>query len=422
MLVVLGGCATSEFQAEARSGGGQFASAAPPAPRPVPIGGTANQAPRQLVVAAPAAPAAASPDRRAPAPPPVYVILQPANGTGPAVAQAQLTLPAPQMQVAAAPVKAAAAPAGSDAAAALPPAPPSSAFTRMSASAVAPAGASGEPTVPAEGVAEPTVRSAALAQRPQELPAAAEAAADTAAATPNALPAAGVALAGSVEEARVPAGEAAAAACRSGAEIRFVNSKRVSLHYDLKGDGAADVAGVDLWCTRDGRTWTRRELQSQDTSACVTEVEDEDLYGFTLVPRAGAKGARPPQDGDRPQVWMEVDVTKPTVRLLGVEAEKKGGRSQLTVRWRATDKNLGARPVSLSYAAEPAGPWEPIVTAVENTGRYVWAVPAHAPRRLYLRVEATDLAGNAGSAQTPDPIGDEPAAPTVSIRAVEAVD
>src|SRR5262249_62237138 len=85
MLVMLSGCATGEI----RPVDGQFATGAP-------------------------APAASAPAARAvarPPAPPVYVVLTPVNGTGPAVAQAHLTLPAPVAPVAAAPADPAGAPA-----------------------------------------------------------------------------------------------------------------------------------------------------------------------------------------------------------------------------------------------------------------------------------------------------------------------
>jgi hypothetical protein len=204
------------------------------------------------------------------------------------------------------------------------------------------------------------------------------------------------------------------------AEVRLVNSKHISLNYEVKGVGPSGITDVELWCTRDGRTWKKLETLHQKTPPCVVDVADEDLYGFTLVVRTGAGLGKAPQEGDPPQVWVEVDTTRPTVRLLGVEAAKGSTGRQLTIRWKAADKNMAARPITLTYAAQAEGPWLPVAGPLENTGHYVWQVPAEVPHRLFLRVEAADQVGNVGSAQTPDALLDDTSQPTVSILQVES--
>src|SRR5205823_11059245 len=112
--------------------------------------------------------------------------------------------------------------------------------------------------------------------------------------------------------------------------------------------------------------------------------------------------------GALPQVWVIVDSTPPTVGLTSVAI--RGGR--LAVLWRATDTNLGARPITLSYAENAAGPWTLIAANLPNTGCYQWQVPANLPPRLLIRVEAADQAGNVGVAQTPEPILVGPSRPS----------
>lgn len=218
---------------------------------------------------------------------------------------------------------------------------------------------------------------------------------------------------------RAPAPTAPTAASPAATNIRLVNSKRISLNYAVQNVGSSGVTAVELWCTRDGRTWTKRATYPKAQPPCVIDVEDEDLYGFTIVVRNGVGLGKTPQEGDRPQVWVEVDTTKPFVRLMGVEAEPGAQGRNLTILWKATDKNLGPRPVSLRYAAKAEGPWTVIATDLENTGRYVWHLPSAAPHHLFLRVEAVDLVGNVGIAQTPTPLLDDLSQPTTAILAVE---
>jgi hypothetical protein len=203
--------------------------------------------------------------------------------------------------------------------------------------------------------------------------------------------------------------------------MRVVNSKRFNLDYEVRDVGSSGVAGVELWYTRDGQTWQKHDATLHHRSPYVIEVAEEDLYGFTLVAHSGSGlSGRVPRAGDVPQVWVEVDVTRPAVRLLGVEPGTGAEAGTLDVLWQATDKNLDPRPISLSYAERPDGPWTPIATHIENTGRYVWRMPAAVPSRLLVRVEAQDRAGNVGVAQTPAPLPADVTLPTTSIRDVEA--
>jgi hypothetical protein len=201
---------------------------------------------------------------------------------------------------------------------------------------------------------------------------------------------------------------------------RLVNTRRIALGYEVKNVGPSGVSNVEVWSTRDGRTWKKYESVPQGRSPLTVEVPEEGLYGFTLVARNGAgSGKRPPRAGDVPQVSVEVDLTRPAVRLLGAEPEVGADDRRLVVSWRASDRNLGPRPITLAYAEQAEGPWEPIAAGLENTGRYAWKLPAGAPPRFLLRVEATDLAGNVGVAQTPAPILMDQSQPEVSIRTVE---
>ncbi len=211
----------------------------------------------------------------------------------------------------------------------------------------------------------------------------------------------------------------AAGAGPAPSDIRLVNSKRVSFNYEVKNVGSSGVTAVELWCTRDGRSWKKLKTFEQAHPPCVFEVDEEDLYGFTLVVRSGVGLGRPPQEGDKPQVWVEVDTTRPVVRLMGVEAGPAASGRSLAIRWKATDKNLGPRPINLLYATQAAGPWKPIATRVENTGHYVWQIPSDVPHHLLVRVEAVDLVGNLGMAQTTNPLLDDLSQPTASILAVE---
>jgi hypothetical protein len=203
---------------------------------------------------------------------------------------------------------------------------------------------------------------------------------------------------------------------------RRVNSKRISLNYELRDVGKSGVAVVELWYTRDpqARTWQKHDERANAQPPYLVDVTDEGLYGFTLVARSGVGlGEQPPRVGDQPQIWVEVDLTKPRVQLLNVDVGRGQDTGNLTITWSASDKNLGPRSITLSYADKLEGPWTPIAAGEENTGRYVWRMPAELPYQLHIKVEAVDLAGNVGSAETSRPVAVDLSVPKIRGIVVE---
>jgi hypothetical protein len=207
--------------------------------------------------------------------------------------------------------------------------------------------------------------------------------------------------------------------------IRLVNSTHIGLNYEIKDKGPSGVSAVELWYTQDtsGRNWQKYREETGDVRPPFTvDVNGEGLYGFTLVVRSGVGlGDRPPQVGDQPQMWVEVDLTKPVVRLGNVDVGRGTEAGRLTINWSATDKNLGRQPITLSYAEQSGGPWTPIASNIENSGRYIWQMPAAVPYRFFIRVEAADRAGNVGLADTPAPVIVDLAQPKGVILNVEPI-
>ncbi|MFN4261662.1 MAG: hypothetical protein ACK4RK_20460 [Gemmataceae bacterium] len=188
--------------------------------------------------------------------------------------------------------------------------------------------------------------------------------------------------------------------------VRMVNSKRISLNYAVEEIGPSGLSVVELWYTRDTRSWQKyeeRQFEQKTTQPppFVFEVSEEGLYGFTLLVRSGVGlGQRPPQVGEAPQIWVEVDTTKPVVQVMNVEVGRGSDLGNLTVTWQATDKNLGRQPITISYAEQAGGPWTVIAANLENTGRYIWRMPqGSVPYRFFMKVEAVDRAGNIGAAE-----------------------
>ena len=208
--------------------------------------------------------------------------------------------------------------------------------------------------------------------------------------------------------------------------VRVLNSKHILLDFVLRDSPAVPMAGVELWYTRDAQMWIKHPSPLQRRSPVVVDVVDDGTYGFTLV-ACGEAGpiTKRPQNGDLPQAWVVVDVTPPAVNLTSVEARGDLRDRKLAILWKATDANLGARPITLSYADSAAGPWTLIAANLANSGYYQWSLPAGLPSRILIRVEAADEVGNIGVAQTPEPIIvdlSQPSRPRVAILTIEPME
>jgi hypothetical protein len=178
--------------------------------------------------------------------------------------------------------------------------------------------------------------------------------------------------------------------------LRVVNTKRFNLGFELRDVGPSALTGMELWGTTDGRVWKMYENVQFQPQSCIVEVAEEGTHGFVLVPRGGTK----PRAGDSPMVWVTVDLTRPVVQIQGVEMSLTSRPPALVIRWTARDRNLGPRPVTISYAESPEGPWTTLAASVPNTGRLEMPVPSKLPSCVLLRIDAVDLAGNVGSART----------------------
>jgi hypothetical protein len=202
--------------------------------------------------------------------------------------------------------------------------------------------------------------------------------------------------------------------------VRLVNTKRITLNFEVKDVGPSGLSSVELWYTQDGKEWKKYDAPTQ-AQAYVVEVDEEGMYGFTLLAKSGTGiGKEPPQAGDQPQVWVVVDLTRPEVQLNEVAPSTRSGQQSVSIKWQASDKNLSRQPVALYYAEREDGPWKQIACGLPNHGEYLWQVPQGTPARVLVRVEATDLAGNVGRAQLPKALLLDSCMPRVSIVNVEA--
>ena len=208
-----------------------------------------------------------------------------------------------------------------------------------------------------------------------------------------------------------------------GERPRMVNSRTFELAYDVDSVGPSGIGRVELWGTRDaGQSWRRFTVENGKRSPLVVKVDDEGLYGFRAVVTNGAGiGGKPPKNGDTPDIWIGVDLTKPTARIVAAAPGVNSEAGRLIISWQADDLMLAARPVSLLFSQTRGGPWTPIASGMENTGRYAWLLDSHMPGQVYLRLEVRDEAGNIGIHEPPEAVVIDQSHPTVRIRDVRPV-
>ena len=189
-------------------------------------------------------------------------------------------------------------------------------------------------------------------------------------------------------------------------DARVVNAPYFALDYDVNDVGQWGVAKVELWGTTDGgQTWRSFAIDHDNHSPVNVTAPGEGLYGFRIAIEAvGGLAPQAPTPGERPELWVHIDATKPQAQLLAARQGEGYFADHLEITWQAGDANLADRPIGLYYSSRPNGPWNAAATSLDNTGRYSWRLQRHVPSQVYLRIEARDRAGNVGVHQLEQPI------------------
>jgi hypothetical protein len=202
--------------------------------------------------------------------------------------------------------------------------------------------------------------------------------------------------------------------------VKMVNKKRIQFNFKIDDVGPSKVKHIEVWYNQ-GRGWQKFERDYPPEMPFEIPVEGEGRYGFTLVAVSGVGHAEArPQNGDPPQIWVEVDETPPAVQLIGVEVGSGPDKGTVTIEWRATDKFMAAMPITLSYGTAD-GQWIPIATNIANTGRFVWRMPEGLPFQFPIKVDAIDQAGNVGSDKTKKDVIVDMSIPKARVIGVEGV-
>lgn len=192
----------------------------------------------------------------------------------------------------------------------------------------------------------------------------------------------------SLKPAEAPPGAKAA-----GGSHPVLNTRTCVINYE--SDGPVRVAArIDFWATKDGgRTWEPLRDEAGGIAPARLTLPGEGLFGIRIRPGAGSK---PPEPGEEPDCVVEVDTTKPAVNLLQPTIGTGADEGTMLITWTAADKNLVSNSVNLFYATQSEGPWTEVARGYKNEGVYRWAMPTGLTGDIFVRLEATDRAGNVG--------------------------
>jgi hypothetical protein len=195
---------------------------------------------------------------------------------------------------------------------------------------------------------------------------------------------------------------------------KLVNKRQINLDYEVTKFGPSGIKHIDLYVTRDeGRNWAKVE-GGEDLPplappppdpknptpvlrrSLAVNLASDGLYGFYLVAVNGAnRSGRGPQNGDPPQIRVEVDTTPPQAGLYRPEVVPNRPDT-LLLRWYAKDSKFGPNPITLEWSENRDGPWQTIAADLPHTGLYgqhLWQVPTGV-HQVCLRMLVRDAAGN----------------------------
>jgi hypothetical protein len=205
--------------------------------------------------------------------------------------------------------------------------------------------------------------------------------------------------------------------------VRYSDSERFSLDYILEAVDARGVEAVELYGSVDeGATWKLwgRDPDRQSPFDIETREEGVFSYRIVVVGRSGLASARP-MAGELPDMVVVVDKQAPQVRISGARYGEGDRIGSLVIRYDCVDANLKERPITLAFSENADGPWTTIAGGLRNDGDYVWPADPGLPRAFYLRMDATDKAGNIGTYILDKPIDAQGLAPRARIRGFQTL-
>lgn len=200
-----------------------------------------------------------------------------------------------------------------------------------------------------------------------------------------------------------------------------VNQKQFRLRYHVDGLQPDQIGSVAIFGSRDmGQTWELWTTDRDKVSPVEIKIQDEGRYAFRVViTNLGGLASQIPDPGTDPELVVDVDLTSPIPQITAAPYGKDPTSASLIIQWRCPDLDLADEPIALAFSSSPSGPWSTITRGTPNSGEFVWKLQPNLPKSVYLRMAATDRAGNRGFHQLPNPINLAPLIPSGRILGIE---
>jgi RNA polymerase sigma factor (sigma-70 family) len=209
--------------------------------------------------------------------------------------------------------------------------------------------------------------------------------------------------------------------------VRFVNSRCFQLEYEIDNSAKSKVERIIVWMTEDGaKTWKVLDRFPPNPRIPI-QVKKDGRYGFRLDTESAMGGRRAePKAGDPPQIWIEVNETKPEVSKFDVSVGKEARKKEddmdvINFSWTVTGKNLTDEPITLFFGESVGGPWKAIAGKLPNNGQYTWSIPKDFPAEFVAQIQVVDRAGNIERRSTTNPVFVEFKAPKVRVKDVKGI-
>jgi hypothetical protein len=196
-----------------------------------------------------------------------------------------------------------------------------------------------------------------------------------------------------------------------GRPLHLARARRFAWDYEIPAvRRAAGPLRAELWTTRDGGlTWQKAAVDADGRSPIEVELAAPGFYGVRLELVADVPDADGgPRSGAEPDAWVGIDEEPPQVELIGIDRDEAAAEDVLVIRYAARDPLLPANSVRLLYSPNADGPWATIATAAPNEAAHRWEPGRSVPARVFVRIEATDAAGNKGLAVSEEAISVAP--------------
>jgi hypothetical protein len=210
-------------------------------------------------------------------------------------------------------------------------------------------------------------------------------------------------------------------------DIQYVRDRQVAIDFEVERKGPSGVKIIEVYYTEnEGRTW--KKYWDTTTTAPPLQLplpERECTFGIRLVLYSGVNQSEgPPQSGDRPDLTLCVDRTAPQVEMYAPTLDPSQPNA-LLLRYKVSDANLDPRSVKLEWSHRPNGDWRPVAASearplLQSPGvkECSWVLPPDITDSVYLRLRASDLAGNTSEFITRDPQTVDLQKPTAKVKGI----